>query len=69
MKLCEKIKFLEKPSDFRWIRNILILDKSSDKSMKYIKMLDDFNEKREKLYFDIKQEKRCYLCKHKAMLK
>ena len=37
--------------------------------MKYIKMLDDFNEDREKLHFDIKQEKRCYLCKHKAMLK
>ena len=69
MKLCEKIKFLEKPIDFRWIRNILILDKSSDKSMKYIKMLDDFNENREKLHFDIKQEKHCYLCKHKAMLK
>lgn len=32
-------------------------------------MLDDFNEDREKLHFDIKQEKRCYLCKHKAMLK
>ena len=37
--------------------------------MKYIKMLDDFKEKREKLHFDIKQEKHCYLCKHKAMLK
>lgn len=37
--------------------------------MKYIKMLDDLDENREKLHFDIKQEKRCYLCKHKAMLK
>ena len=69
MKLCEKIKFLEKSIDFLWIRNILILDKSSDIGIKYIKMLDDFNEDREKLHFDIKQEKRCYLCKHKAMLK
>ena len=49
--------------------NQLILDKSSDIGIKYIKMLDDFNEDREKLHFDIKQEKRCYLCKHKAMLK
>ena len=32
-------------------------------------MLDDFNEDREKLHFGIKQEKHCYLCKHKAMLK
>ena len=38
-------------------------------NLKYIKMLDDFNEDREKLYFGIKQEKHCYLCKHKAMLK
>ena len=32
-------------------------------------MLDDLDKNREKLYFDIKQEKHCYLCKHKAMLK
>lgn len=32
-------------------------------------MLEDFDGDREKLHFDIKQEKRCYLCKHKAMLK
>lgn len=37
--------------------------------MKYIKMLDNLDENREKLHFDIKQEKCCYLCKHKAMLK
>lgn len=30
-------------------------------------MLEDFNEDREKLHFGIKQEKHCYLCKHKAM--
>ena len=46
-----------------------MLDKSSDIGVKYIKMLDDFNEDREKLHFGIKQEKHCYLCKHKAMLK
>ena len=42
---------------------------ASDIGIEYIKMLDDFNEDREKLHFDIKQEKHCYLCKHKAMLK
>ena len=64
-----KLSFARNLLIFDKFRNILILDKSSDIGVKYIKMLDDFNEDREKLHFGIKQEKHCYLCKHKAMLK
>ena len=64
-----KLSFARNLLIFDEFRNILILDKSSDIGIEYIKMLDDFNEDREKLHFGIKQEKRCYLCKHKAMLK